>query len=196
MTQVIRSRLATNIDTYSEAIVQASITGDVMTVTATLEGSMEPGNALAGDNVQPFSSIVAIIDGTPGAETWRIQPAQTVPPGLIFAGSKQLQQPTEITYQVEAYGPDSADMIQIISTTWRDDFACQFLGGYGLGIQPLYASVPRQLPFWSGEKQTTNRWMIDLVLQANPVVSVPQQFAGTAVVGLFEVDTTYPPGDT
>jgi hypothetical protein len=195
-TPVTRARLSTNRDSYAEAIVQGSITGTVMTVTATLDGSMEPGCALAGDGIAPLSSIVAIIDGTPGAETWRITPSQTVAPGLIFAGSAKLLQPTELTYQVEAYGPASADMIQIISTVWRDEFACVGLDLYGQGMQPLYASVPRQMPFWSGEMQTINRWMIDLALQANPVVRVPQQFAGVATVGLVEVDTTYPPGET
>lgn len=194
VTPVTRMRLSTNLDTYSEATVEASIADTTMTVTATIEGGMEPGFALAGDGVAPFSSIVAILSGTPGAETWRITPSQTVAPGLIFAGAARLMQPTELVYQVEAYGPLSADMIQIISTVWRDEFACQGLDQYGYGIQPLYASVPRQLPFWSGEQQATNRWMIDLALQANPIVTVPQQFAGAVEVGLISVDAVYPPG--
>lgn len=195
ITPVMRGRLSTNVDAYSEATVEASITGTVMTVTAVIEGGLEPGAALAGDGVQPLSSVVAIIDATPGAETWRITPAQSVPAGLIFTGAAKLMQPTELTYQIEAYGPASADIVQIISTVWRDEFACQGLDAYGYGIQPLYSSVPRQLPFWSGEMQAINRWMIDLVLQANPVVTAPQQFAGTAEVGVIEVDSRYPPGE-
>jgi hypothetical protein len=52
------------------------------------------------------------------------------------------------------------------------------------------------MPFWTGEMQAENRWVIDVSMQVNPVVTVPQQFAGSAVVGVFEVDTTYPPGET
>lgn len=196
ITPLMRNRLSTNVDSYTEATMIASITADLMTVTALLDGHAEPGMALAGDNVQPFSILGAIIDGTPGAEVWRVSPSQTVPSGLIYAGAKQLQAGTLLTLQLDVHGPRSADLAQIISTVLRDDYACQAMAADGLGAQPCYTSDPRQMVFWTGEMQAENRWMVDAVLQINPVVSVPQQFAGVATIGLVEVDSTYPPGET
>jgi len=44
-------------------------------------------------------------------------------------------------------------------------------------IQALYASDPRQGPFLNAGCRRRNRWMIDLSLQINPVVTMPQRFA-------------------
>ena len=45
----------------------------------------------------------------------------------------------------------------------------------------------------NAEQQFENRWTIDVVMQANQVVTVPQQFASALNVELIEVDATYPP---
>jgi hypothetical protein len=103
-------------------------------------------------------------------------------------------QPTQVLVQLDVHGPNSTDNCQIITTTFRSDYATTFFAASGKEIQPLYADDGHQMPFINGEQQYEDRWVIQAVLQANPIVSTPQQFADTLTVDLVEVDTTYPPG--
>jgi hypothetical protein len=48
------------------------------------------------------------------------------------------------------------------------------------------------MPFSTGEQQVDIRWIVDLELQVNQTVVVPQQFADTVEVGLINVEATYP----
>lgn len=84
---------------------------------------------------------------------------------------------TEVTVQLDMHGPLGADIAQTIATLWRNDWACQKLAGSG--IQPLFANDGKQLPFINGENQYENRWMVEIVFQASPIVSTPQEFAAT-----------------
>lgn len=195
MTPGSRNRMATNQEAYAEPSFAGSITGDVLTITAMLDGTLAPGQALSGDGVAPGSLLVAPLGGAPGAEMWRVSPAQTVAQGILFAGGLSMSVSTMVTVQLDVYGPRSADLAQIVMTTLRSGYACDAMASYGLGVTPCYTSDPRQLPFWSGEMQTENRWMLDAVLQVTPVVTVPQQFAGAVEVGIIEVDERYPPGE-
>lgn len=104
-------------------------------------------------------------------------------------------QPTELRFQVDVHGPASANNAQMVTTLFRSDYACMFLAAYNGGaIQPLFADDPQQMAFADGEKQVEDRWVIQAVLQANPVTTTVQQFADAVTVGLLEVDATYPPG--
>lgn len=194
MTPVLRQRLSTNVVSTSEAHVTGSIAGTVMTVSEILLGELGPGQALAGDGIAPYSSIVGILSGTPGAEEYRITPSQTVSAGSIYAGGRSAVMATQITVQLDVHGPVSADNAQIIATLFRDGYGCEAMAASGFEIAPLYAGEPHQTPFINAEQQFEDRWVIDAVLQANPVVTTPQQFAGAAVVGLISVDAVYPPG--
>jgi hypothetical protein len=60
-------------------------------------------------------------------------------------------------------------------------------------VQPLYCSDRTQMPFMDGEQQIEERWIIQVSLQANPVVVVPQQSATSVDVKLISVDEAYPP---
>lgn len=84
---------------------------------------------------------------------------------------------TEIIFQLDLHGPLGADMAQTIGTLWRDEYACQALAS--AGIQPLFANDGNQLPFINGEHQYENRWVMEIALQASPIVSTPQDFAAT-----------------
>lgn len=94
-------------------------------------------------------------------------------------GTRQDMQETQITVQLDIHGPNSADNTQIITTLFRSDVATSAFDAQALGVQTLYAAEPRQSPFINGEQQIEYRWTVDLVLQVNPVVTSPQQFAGT-----------------
>lgn len=139
------------------------------------------------------------------------------PVTLYRPGQRNALQPTKMTVQVDVHGPASADNVQTISTLFRDDYACRlFRNGpdlfaesastidtevptaiqtEGIDAQPLYCSEPRQAPFTNAENQTEFRWTIDLTLQANIVITTPQDFAGAVSVGIINVEATYPPGD-
>ena len=57
---------------------------------------------------------------------------------------------------------------------WRTSFS---EGASGFDIAPLFASEPRQVPFLNEAQQVETRWSVDLVMQVNPLVTVPQDFA-------------------
>lgn len=103
-------------------------------------------------------------------------------------------QPTKVTVQIDVHGPSGADNAQIISTMFRSIYAVDQFATSGFDVTPLYADDPKQLPFINGESQYEDRWSIDAVMQANPITTVAQQFAGTLAVGIISVDATYPPG--
>lgn len=99
--------------------------------------------------------------------------------------TKSVLQPTQFSIQLDVYGPAAGDNAQVISTLLRDEYACAFMKPT---CQPLYTSDPHQMPLISGEMQYQQRWRMTAELQANPVVTVPQQFAGTLKVTTFEAD--------
>lgn len=108
-------------------------------------------------------------------------------------GTVGTMQPTMITVQLDIHGPNSANNAQIVSTLFRDRVACELFAATGLAVQPLYADEPHQAPFEDAEQQTEFNWSIDVVLQANIIVTTPQDFAGEVNIGLLNVDRTYPP---
>lgn len=108
-------------------------------------------------------------------------------------GTRSLTRPTQWAAQVDCYGEKAQDRALILSIALRSQYGCEFLGELGRA-QPLYTGEPKQLPFVTGENQYTERWSFDAILQFNPTVTLPQQFADSLHVNLIEVDTKFPPG--
>jgi hypothetical protein len=104
------------------------------------------------------------------------------------AGVKLIRMATAVTVQIDIHGPNSADNAAIVSAVFRDESMCDGLALSGFDIVPLYTSEPRQTPFINAEQQVEFRWAIDLTLQVNPAVTIPQDFADHVVVTLNEVD--------
>jgi len=100
---------------------------------------------------------------------------------------------TQFNVQVDCYGDQGMDRANMLSMMVRSDYACQQFAASGIDMQPLYATEAAQRPFVSGEAQYIERWGFDAVMQINPVVTVPQQFADSLEVGLIDVDVVYPP---
>ena len=109
-------------------------------------------------------------------------------PGVLTA-----IQPVRVTIQVDVHGPASADNAQTITTLFRDGWGVDKFAATGFTVAPLYCSDQRQLPFENGEHQIEERYSIDCVMQANPIITVSQDFADKLGVGLIEVDAVYPP---
>lgn len=117
---------------------------------------------------------------------------QPVAPATV--GTQTNQQSKQWTAQIDCYGESANDTAALLSAMARTPYAAERFAAGGLGIQPLYASDPRQLAFVTGESEYQERWTFEISLQYNPQVVVPQEFADTVTVGLINVDVQYPPG--
>ena len=73
-------------------------------------------------------------------------------------GDNELQQnitSTEISIQIDIYGPDSADIAQQFEILFRDYIAADF---FPRNIAPLYCENFRQIALQDTEKQYNQRW--------------------------------------
>ena len=102
-------------------------------------------------------------------------------------------QSTKVTVQLDVHGPNSPDNAQIISTLFRDEYAVDNVATSGYDVAPLYCGDPRQVPFLNAEQQIEVRWSMDAVMQANPVVTVSQQFAAALDVVPESIDAFFHP---
>ena len=93
--------------------------------------------------------------------------------------------------QLQAFGEGSTDNVNIITTLLRSPYGVEFFAGSG--IVPLWCDDGQQIPFISAEDQYADRWIVEALLQMNISLTVPQQFATSADVGIFNVDATWPP---
>lgn len=103
------------------------------------------------------------------------------------AGTRDIEQGTEIHVQLDFYAASEADMQPIgnaavaVSTLWRDEYGCDALAP---DASPLYIDQAQGAPLALGEEQYVGRWISTGVLQYNPVTSVPQEFADEADIAL------------
>jgi hypothetical protein len=192
MTPTLRERIETNVDSYSDVAFTGSIAGNALTVTAVQLGTIAVGAQLLGNNLVPNTVITALGTGTGGVGTYTVSPSQTVASQTIAAGTQTLLQPTQLTVQLDVYGPNSADNAQIITTLFRDGYAVDQFAASGFDVTPLYAGEAKQAPFINAEAAFEDRWTFSVVLQMNPAVTVPQQFAAQLEAGLIDVQAQYP----
>lgn len=193
MTPIRRERLETNVDTSVDVQFVGSISGTTLSVTSAAFGTLAVGDTVFGVGVAAGTTITALGSGTGGIGTYQVSPSQTVGSETLAAGSVDYLQPTKVTIQLDVHGPASSDNAQIISTMMRDDYAVRQFASSGFDVIPLLADDPRQIPFLNGEQQYETRWVVEALLQANQIVTAPQQFASAAAVGTIDVDASYPP---
>ncbi len=149
-----------------------------------------PAQTVPSGDVLPFRILAQ--DGQPLLTQdglWLITQAY-VPAGTpvpMFVGTMSAKQSTMVSVQLDVHGPVSADNVQRITTLFRDAYACEFFAALEPALQPLYADDAKQIPFINGEAQVENRWVIDAVMQANPIVTVPQRFADEVLITLEPV---------
>ena len=127
--------------------------------------------------------------GAPGLSTDKT----TFVPGSSNPGSETHSRSTQWNVQIDCYGPDAADMAATIATSFKTDYAATALAAAAIEIQPLYANDPRQMTIVNAENQYEPRWIVELALQYNPVVTLPQDFAIGLTVIPAEVDAVFPP---
>lgn len=188
-----RPRLATNVDTYADAAVTASIAGTLMTVTAVLAGQLKVGSPLTGTGVTVGTVITAFGTGSGGTGTYTVAPPQTVASRTIQAGTEDAMQETEVVVQIDVHGPLGADNAQVISTLFRDPYGVDAFVALASTVTPLYADDPVQRPFINAEQQYEDRWVVEAHLQADVTVKVPQQFFTATDLEVVDVAASYPP---
>ena len=192
MTPLMHERIETNTDSYADVAFTASIAGTTLTISAMQFGTIMVGQTVFGTNVSAGTRITALGSGTGGVGTYTVNNAQTVGSEVMASGQQNLLMPVKVTVQLDIHGPNGADFTQTISTLFRDDVGVTLLAASGLDIAPLYADDARQIPFVNAEQAYEWRWTIDAVLQANQVVTLPQDFADQVNVTLLPVEVTYP----
>ncbi len=198
MTPLRFARLRTNIDTPEDVRFTGSIAASpaVLTVTAVAFGTINEGASVFGTGVAANTKIVDQLSGTPGGVgTYSVSVGQTLASQTLSAGQNVLEQGAEVTFQLDFHTLDntSADLAQTVATTMRDPYGVQVFADQNLGVVPLYADDPRQVPFINENQQYEWRWVLEASMQVNQAVRVPQQFADEAVVGIVDVDAAYPP---
>jgi hypothetical protein len=195
MWPLTRERISMNTDSFNDVAFLGSINGTTLTVSQLLQGVIEAGQLIDATGVLDITHITGFLSGTGGAGTYTVDKTQVLSSTTMQAGTREVVQASKVTMQVDVHGPNSAEYAQIISTLARDEYGVNFFASESLGalgIQPLYSSDPRQMPFTDGEQQVEERWTVEVTLQANPVISLQQDFAGTVSLGIIKDATTYP----
>lgn len=193
MTPMFRERLSTNVDGFQDALFTGSFNGTTLTISSVVFGELVVGSYVFGVNVLDGTKVMSFGTGTGGVGTYTVSQSQTLADETLAAGSQTMLQAVKFTVQVDVFGPQGADYVHIITTAFRDSYAVDQFAASGFDVAPLYMGDPRQMPFTDGEQQVENRWMSEAVMQCNPIVTVPQQFAASLSVGLIDVDVAYPP---
>lgn len=114
--------------------------------------------------------------------------------GGTGAGTRNSMQAIKMGVQLDVHGPNSADNSAMITTLFRDEYACIQFAAINPDIQPLYCDEPKQVPFINGENLYEQRWIITAAIQYNPVTQTPQDFFDQVQVEIINVDAAYPPG--
>jgi hypothetical protein len=189
MTPLRRPRMSTNVDDDEDVTFTASIDGTTLTVTKVDGGDILIGSRVWGPRVADGTVIVAPLTGTGGLGTYAVVPAQEAASESMAAGRRLATESVQMAIQVDVYGPNSGNFVQSLSAMFRDGLAVDHLAAISPVISPLYADEPRQLAFSDGEQQYENRWSIDVELQIDQTITVPQQFADTLKVNVVNAAT-------
>lgn len=203
MTPIRQSRLATNTDTYVDAVFTGSTLGTVMTISDVQYGAaLKVGSVIFGVGVASGTTITSFGTGTGGVGTYNINNSQNIASETLAAGTQEVLFENEMVIQIDVHGPNSTDNVAIIAGMFRDEYACEqfadVLVSLGFSdnqvVSPLYCDDAMQRPFLNENDQIEYRWSVDAHIQANQtIVNIPQQFAAAFQVQLIEVDAAYPP---
>jgi hypothetical protein len=194
MTPIRFERLETNVDSYQDAKFTGTIAGPLMTITNVFPGAAPIiiGSTIVGVGVTAGTTVTALGTGTGGLGTYTVSPGQNISSETLSAGGKTVQQAIKMTVQVDfhsANDTDAGDMAGTVSTLLRDEFGVQQFANQSpnYGVVPLYADDPRQMVFFNDQQQAEFRFIVEVLLQANIIVSVPQTFSDAVALGLVEI---------
>jgi antitoxin component of MazEF toxin-antitoxin module len=102
----------------------------------------------------------------------------------------------EITMQIDCYGAQSSaevigaeDWANILSATLRDEYGCTALAPT---LSPLYADDATMIPLTNAEEQYEERWMVEAHFEFDPTTTIPQQYANTLKLKMWDVPLQAP----
>lgn len=202
MTPLRMERIETNVDDATDLAFTGSIAGTNMTVTAMdprFDAEIEPGLAVFGADVAANTKVVSQTSGTPGgAGVYVVSVSQNISSRTLAAGHQDIAQAVKWAIQLDFHSRDprvAGDAAVTFSTLFRDAYAVESFAAQSpaTGVVPLYCEDPKLVPFTQDQQQYEERWVVEALLQANVIVSVPQQFADAVSVQLIDVDAVYPP---
>lgn len=103
---------------------------------------------------------------------------------ISTVGTVDNRQAIAVEFQVDCFGPESADWAISISSVWRDQYATDLFRQ--IDAAPLYADNPRMMPFDNSMQNYEQRWITLLTLQFNPSTITPMYFFDNLPVTLLE----------
>lgn len=193
-TPVYQERLSFNFDSAADVCFVGSIAGTVLTVTQLLLGTILNGSTLFGTGVTTNTVILTQASGSPGGiGTYNVDTSQTVSSTRMASGALVRAQQVQATFQLDIHGDAGGDTSRIVSTMFFDDYAVEQFAALNTMVSPLFCNDPKQMPFSNAEQQYEDRWVMEVTMQVNSVVTAPQQYADALAVELVNVDASYPP---
>jgi hypothetical protein len=193
-TPLRNERLGTTQTAYVEIQFNGSIAGNVLTVAEmTWGGGILPGSVVRHRTVGTVANNTAIITQTSGTAgkvgTYTITPGgQTVALSPLYISTRFDLAPTQLTVQLDVYGPDSWANAQAIETLFRSSYGVQAIDVLSINAAPLYCDSARQIAFIDGEREYEDRWMMELALHVNPTIGTVQDAAEAIDVILVPAD--------
>ena len=170
-----QQRISTNETDVIDCKFKGVISGRTLTVT-----DLYYGTILIGAEIFGAMAGTKILSGT--YPTFTVDKSQTLLWSDMASGRREDTQGLKTTVQVDIHGADSSDNVQIITTMFRSDWCADFFRDLALGIYPLTCGDPLQTQFMDDSQQINLKWSIDVELQINPIVAVPQQFMDEVIV--------------
>ena len=95
------------------------------------------------------------------------------------------------TLQIDCYGNEASNWANLVSLTWRDDYACDALAPQ---CQPLTCDGPKQMPLVTGEQQYLERWIITASLQYDPSITTDTTPFADGITVIVTPLVLYPDG--
>lgn len=127
------------------------------------------------------------LPGTPCAVLTELRQSDLAVPSIDYdttvdVETVKLQGPQKIEVQTDFYGEIAGELCSVMSKVLRSPYGYD---QFPENIKPLYCDDGMQAPLTSGEQQYVARWTMTVVMQYNPSVSVPQEFASEAELNLL-----------
>jgi hypothetical protein len=189
-------RVDTNRDATGDVRFTGSIAAGapaVLTVSAVSFGSITPGMPVLGPGVAPLTLVVAQLSGTPGGVgTYSVNISQTIASEVMSGGTTIVTTSYIETMQIDFHSADysASALAQTVATLFRDTYAVNFFANLPSpqnNVTPLYCEDAIRIPFINDQNQYERRWTLDVKLQVDQTVSVPQTYDDSVVVSPYFV---------
>lgn len=118
----------------------------------------------------PIAPFILINNVSQRRLTW---PVESYFDPVITVGNITYTIPTEYIIQLDFVGNNAASQASAVFATFTTNYVYQL---FPSGIKPLYAQDARQMPLIDGETNYNQRWMLDVHIQYNPDLALPQEY--------------------